>query len=111
MNDEDTSVLPFPTSTAPASAYGLEHPALAPLSGNYGEQKDTLGFSGAFSLSPFYYATPDDRLEGLAREQPPANDATLELNNKHLATLRKSRAAKLLATSTLSLKEIGRAHV
>jgi hypothetical protein len=104
MNDEDNSILPFPTSTAPALTYGLEHPALAPLSGNDGEQKDTLGFSGAFSLSPFYYATPDDHLEGLQREQPPANNATLELNNKHLATLRKSRAAKLLATSTLSLK-------
>lgn len=103
MNDEDNSVLPFPTSTAPASAYSLEHPALTPLLGNDGEQKDTLGFSGAFSLSPFYYATPDDHLEGLQREQPPI-DAATALNHKQLATLRKSPAARLLATSTLSLK-------
>lgn len=100
MNDEENSVHPASTHTTPASAHGLEHPALTHLTGNHSEQNDTLPSSGAFALSPFYYATPDDRLEGLSQEPPPVT----ALNHKQLATLRKSRAARLLATSILSLK-------
>jgi hypothetical protein len=100
MNDQENSAPPAPARTTPASTHSLEHPALTHLTSNHSEQNDTLPSSGAFALSPFFYATPDDHLQGLSQEQPPAT----ALNHKQLATLRKSRAARLLATSTLSLK-------
>lgn len=100
MNDNENSVPPAPARIASASTHNLEHPALTHLTGKHSEQSDTLPSSGAFALSPFYYATPDDHLEGLSQEPPPAT----ALNHKQLATLRKSRAARLLAMSTLSLK-------
>lgn len=90
--------------TQEQNLHSLEHPAVVLQTGNNSEQNDTLPSSDTFSLSPFYYATPADQLEGLSEQQLPAPYATTALNHKQIATLRKSRAARLLATSHLSLK-------